>query len=73
MPRALIFGVYPHLVVFYQVCSIFTPVTKNGLATGAHGLRYNQLFSEYGNVAYQFKDNEAYNNITIALNPLCGI
>ena len=33
-PRALIIGKLHHLVDFYQICSNYTPVTKNGPALG---------------------------------------
>ena len=33
-PRALIFGMYYHLVDLYQVCSNYTPGTKNGPTRG---------------------------------------
>ena len=32
--RALIFGMYHHLVDFYQVCSNYVPGAKNGSASG---------------------------------------
>ena len=33
-PRALIFGMYYHLVDLYQVCSNYAPWANNGLAPG---------------------------------------
>ena len=37
-PRALIFGMYHHLVDLYQVCSHYTPRAKNGPTPGSHVL-----------------------------------
>ena len=37
-PRALIFGVYHHLVDLYQFCSNYTPWAKNGTPWGSHVL-----------------------------------
>ena len=37
-PRALIFGMWHHLIDLYQVFSNYTPEAKNGPAPGSHVL-----------------------------------
>ena len=62
--RALISGVYHHLVNLYQVCSNDIPGAKNGPTQESHRLKYiKSTFSEYGHVAYQIKGNEAHINM----------
>ena len=38
-PRALLFGMYHHLVDLYQNCSNYSPGAKNGPAPGVTGLQ----------------------------------
>ena len=44
-PRALIFDMYYHLVDFYQVCSNYSPVAKNGPDPGGR-MFYIGLYRE---------------------------
>ena len=37
--KALIFGMRPHLVDLYQVCSNYAPEAKNGPTTGSYVLQ----------------------------------
>ena len=49
----------------YQVCSKYAPRAKNGPAAGVtfNLAHIKSTVSEYGHVAYQIKENEAYNNM----------
>ena len=46
-----------------QVCSNYAPGAKNGPAAGITLAYLKSTFSEYGHVAYQIKEKEAYNNM----------
>ena len=37
-PRAMLFGMKRYLVVFYLICSNYTPGTKTGPPRGSHAL-----------------------------------
>ena len=41
-PRTLIFGMMHYLVVFYQVCSNYTPGVKNGPSPGVTCIGLNR-------------------------------
>ena len=55
---------------FYQVYSRNAPRGKNGPTAGVIEAYIKSTVSEYCHVAYQIKENEAYNNMLANILPL---